>query len=146
MTTPFNDISHKEENRLPKYILDKAIKSGIEFGWKQNDFIEVVQAARQTFMAIVGGQIQYVFTNGTCELYWLSYDPEERQANESWLAYCNRTADECIDKFNNLIRATDIEKEALTHFHFLKDKKKSGVNINDFLTFILYFDDNETKM
>ena len=146
MTTTTNDAFDRKENYLPKYILDKAIKSGNEFGWKQDDFIEVVKAARQRFMAIVGGQVQYALPDGTCELYWLSYDPAERQTKESWLTYCNRTAEECIDKFNKLISTIDIEKEALSNFDFLKNKKESGVNINDFLIFILYFDDNETKM
>jgi hypothetical protein len=135
----------KAENRLPKEILDKAIRSANEFGWRQNDFLEVVEAARQKHIAIVGGQVQYVLANRTCELYWLSYDPEERQLNEAWLTYCNRTADECINKFNKLILATDIEKEAL-NFEFLADQKNSGVNVNDYLTFILYFDDSETDL
>ena len=143
MTT--NAAFNREENRLPKHILDKAIKSGNEIGWKQEDFVAVVEAARQGFIGIVGGQIQYVLTDGTCELYWLSYDPAPRRVNENWLTYCNRTADECIDKFNKLVASTNIEKEALS-FDFLKDKKERGVDINKFLTFILYFNDTETEM
>ena len=140
------NILTKTENRLPKSILDKAIKSTNEFGWTQNDFFEVVETARQNFIAIIGGQIQYVLADGTCELYWLSYDPDKRQLKEDWLTYCNRTAKECIDKFNQLILTTNFEKEALASFQFLADKKKSGVNINDYLTFILYFDDKETDL
>jgi hypothetical protein len=115
----------KTENRLPKPILEKAIKSGNEFGWTQTDFLEVVEIARQNFMAIIGGQIQYVLPDGTCEPYWLSYDPDKRQLNEDWLTYCNRTAKECVDKFNKLIASTDIEKEALTSFDFLATKRKA---------------------
>lgn len=145
-TRNHNNILTKTERRLPKTILDKAIKSKNEFGWTQNDFLEVVETARQNFIAIVGGQIQYVLKDGTCELYWLNYDPDKRQLNEDWLTYCNRTAQECIDKFTKLISTIDIEKEAFTSFEFLADKMKSGVNINDYLTFILYFDDVETDL
>lgn len=132
------------ENKLPKHILDKAVRSGNEFGWRKSDFIEAVETARQMELAIVGGQIQYVLTDGTCELYWLSYDPTSRQQIENWKDYCNRTAKECSDKFQLLLSQTDIEKEALNSFEFLKSKKEEGNDLSDFLTFILYFEDNKT--
>jgi len=134
----------KEENRLPKSILDKAVRSGNEFGWRQSDFIEVIETAKQLKMAIVGGQVQYSFPDGTCELYWLSYDPTPRQQNETWENYCNRSASECLDKFQKLILQTNIEKDAVDNFEFLKNKKASGINISDFLIFKVYFDDCET--
>ena len=140
-----NNILTHEEQQLPKVILDKAIKRGNEFGWKQEDFIEVVEAARLNYLAIIGGQVQYRLPDATCELYWLSYDPNKRQPNENWLTYCDRTAKECLDKFNKLISTTDIEKEALA-FQFLSDKKKNGVDISEYLTFILYFDHKETHL
>jgi hypothetical protein len=136
----------KQEQRLPKSILDKAIKSTNEFGWRQEDFLEVIEAARQKFLAIVGGQVQYVLPDGTSELYWLSYDSTEREPSETWLTYCNRTAEECLDKFSKLIATTDIEKDALASFPFLADKKKSGVDISKFLTFILYFNDKDSDL
>jgi len=145
MTNP-NNILTKQEHRLPKTVIAKAIKSSNEFGWRQQDFQEVVEAARKTRMAIIGGQVQCVFPDGTCELYWLSYDPAERLINEPWLTYCERTANECLEKFNQLIATTNIEEEAVNSFQFLADKKKSGVDINNYLAFILYFDDKETDL
>jgi hypothetical protein len=87
-----NNILTGLEQRLPISILDKAIKSTNEFGWIQEDFSEVIKAARNAQLAVIGGQVQYVLPDGTCELYWLSYDPADRQINEPWLAYCDRTA------------------------------------------------------
>lgn len=133
------------EHRLPKEILDKAVKSGDEYGWRESDFLQVVEYARGNFMALLGGQIQYALPDGTCELYWLEYDPQERQPDESWINYCNRTADETTKKFKLLI-SKDIEGEALASFDFLKTKKESGINLNEYLTFILYFDDTETEV
>jgi hypothetical protein len=141
-----NNILTKQEKRLPKSILDKAIKSTNEFGWKQEDFREVIETARKTKLAVIGGQVQYVLLDGTCELYWLSYDPADRQINETWLNYCDRTANECLEKFNKLIATTNIEEEALTSFAFLTYKKKNGVDISKFLAFIIYFDDKETGL
>jgi hypothetical protein len=135
----------REEHRLPKEIRDKAIESGNEYGWRQQDFKEVIEVARQIPMAITGGQVQYVFNDGTCELYWLSYDPDERKPNENWLTYCNRTASETISKFEMLINQTDFEKEALS-FEFLKQKKDQGVDIDQYKIFIIYFNDSETDL
>ena len=134
-----------EEKRLPETILKKAIKSGYEYGWRQTDFIETIETARKLKMGIVGGQVQYILPDGTCELYWLTYDPTERQTGEDWNKYCNRTADETINKFKDLISKTDFEKEALT-FDFLRDKKSKGINIEDYKTFIVYFNDLETDL
>jgi hypothetical protein len=134
-----------EEKRLPGIILNKAIKSGNEFGWLQTDFIETIETARELKIGIVGGQVQYVFQDGTCELYWLSYDSSERRVGEDWINYCNRTSDETIKKFKELITKTDFEKET-SSFDFLRDKKSKGVNIEDNKVFIIYFNDIETDL
>ena len=134
-----------EERRLPETILHKAIKSGNEFGWRQADFIETIETARKLKIGIVGGQIQYVFPDGTCELYWLSYDSNERQLGEDWIKYCNRTADETIKKFNDVLTKTDFDKET-SSFDFLRDKKSKGINIEDNKVFIVYFNDIETDL
>jgi hypothetical protein len=135
-----------EERRLPGTILKKAIKSGNEFGWRQTDFIETIETARKLKLGIVGRQVQYVLPDGTCELYWLAYDTTERQSGEDWVTYCNRTAEETITKFNDLVTETDFEKEALTSFDFLRDKKSKGINIEDNRVFIIYFSDIETDL
>ncbi|MCG9909716.1 MAG: hypothetical protein MH137_00315 [Flavobacteriales bacterium] len=125
---------------IPKIILDKDVLNGNEFGCRQQDFADIIETARQNSLAISGGQVQYALPDGTCELYWLSYDTADKKADETWKTYCDRTAKECLEKFNSLIQAIDIEKEALNSFKFLQDKKHSGVDINKYRTFILYFD------
>jgi hypothetical protein len=128
---------------LPKRLLGKAIKSGNEFGWREGDVLEAIEAARQVPMAIIGGQVQYVWPDVTCELYWLSYDSEGRKKNEDWITFCNRTAGECVQKFSTLI-TTDIEKEAIGTFEVIKTKYENGGRLSDHQLFILYFDDTET--
>ncbi|TLV03763.1 hypothetical protein [Dyadobacter luticola] len=141
-----DDKEIQAETRLPKVILEKAIRSNNEFGWKQIDFLQVVETARKLKIATIGGQVQYLFPDGTCELYWLNYDSEGRQTNEGWIEYCNRTAKECTDRFNRLISTINIQKEAITSFSFIAGKEEAGININDHLFFILYFDDKETNL
>ena len=135
----------REEYRLPKQIREKAIESGNEFGWNQLDFKEVIEAARQVPMAVVGGQVQYIFSDGTCELYWLSYGPDERQENEDWISYCNRSANQVNLKFDKLINETDFEKE-IHAFEFLENKKDEGFDVEKHKIFIIYFDDIETDL
>ncbi|WP_319231663.1 hypothetical protein [Draconibacterium orientale] len=31
--------------KLPKNILDKAVKSGQEYGWRRDDFVDIIDAA-----------------------------------------------------------------------------------------------------
>ena len=46
-----------EEFKLPKNLLDKAIKSGNEYGWRKANVLEVIEAARQIPMATIGGEV-----------------------------------------------------------------------------------------
>lgn len=135
-----------EEQYLPQEVLARAVASGKEFGWRQQDFIDTVLAAKSVGLGIVGGQVQFVLPEGTCELYWLSYDTKERKSGEPWEQYCDRTAKECIDKFQKLLDTNDFVKEGIQHFEFLKTKTAEGVDISQYLTFILYFNDHETWM
>jgi hypothetical protein len=131
------------ELRLPKHLLDIAVRSGNEYGWHYADALNVIEAALWLQIAITGGQVQYKLPNGTCELYWLSYDVDERKANEDWIAYCQRAASECIDRINKVIE-TNIELQAL-EFQILRDAQNEGIQIDQFKIFILYFDDMETS-
>lgn len=127
-------------------VITKAIRSGSEFGWRQDDVLATIEAARKLKLAVTGGQVQYVLPEGTFELYWLTYDPEERRKGEKWIDYCNRTADEMTTEFKTLVAKTDFEKEALASFDFLRGKKMKGANIEDYRVFIIYFDDMESDL
>ncbi len=133
------------ENRLPVALLEKSIRSGSEYGWRQNNFLEVVEAARKQQIAIEGGQIQYVFEEGTCELYWLHYYTQEMKVGENWVNYCNRTAKECVDKFNQIIREKNIEKEAIDNFDLVKKELENGIVLENHKLFIISFEGKKNK-
>jgi len=138
-------MSSNAEQRLPPAILAKAVPTdSLEYGWREADFSDVIEAARRTPMAVVGGQIQYIFPDATCELYWLNYDPAERKPDETWLSYCNRTAQECQELFVKITSSANAEEEAVSSFDFLKVKVTEGVDIAAHKAFIIYFDDSET--
>ena len=128
------------KRNIPQKILDKDFLDGNEFGCRKSDFEEVINLARKNSLAIIGGQVQYALPDAICELYWVSYDPEERKATESWKTYCERSAKECLEKFHSIIRKDDIQQQALEGFKVLKEKRNAGINIDEFQTFIIYFE------
>ena len=134
---------YKELQRFPENIKNKFIKKYNEYGCRQEDFIEILNFAKNIPMACIGGQLQYQFDDATCELYWISYDSEKRRYNENWLDYCNRTNNECIKKFNEIINTINFNEEAKRGFEYLERKIKQGYDIEKNKVFILYFNDDE---
>lgn len=139
-------MTETEEKYLPTEILQKAIVSGKEYGWKRADFKEVVNKAIEIGLAIVGGQVQFNLPDGTCELYWHKYNTTERKSAENWMDYCQRTKDECLSQFEKLPTNNELIKEGIESFKFLKEKSEINAELNDFLIFILYFNGSETEL
>lgn len=133
------------EEYLPAEILQKAIVSGKEYGWKQNDFREVVDKAVEVGLGIIGGQVQFKLPDGTCELYWHKYDTIERKPGENWKDYCQRTKVECLSQFEELPTDSELIREGIESFKFLKEKSKTDIVLDNYLIFILYFNDLEIK-
>jgi|TARA_B110000037_G_scaffold94941_1_gene111405 hypothetical protein len=128
-----------EEKYLPNEILQKAIVSGNEYGWKRTDFKNVLEKAVENGLGIIGGQVQFKFLDGTCELYWHKYDSTEKQNGENWTEYCKRTKNECLNQFENLPSDSELVKDGIENFEFLKEKKDLNLNLTEYLIFILYF-------
>jgi hypothetical protein len=133
-------MTQEPEQMLPENILLSAIRSGNEYGWREEDVFDAIEAARENGIATIGGQAQFVFPDGTCELYWADYDSTQRKSSESWASYVRRSAGECIVGLKNLLKTKDLVEEGKNKFEFLREKEKAGANIRDHLVFIVYFD------
>lgn len=133
------------EYKLPVDLLEKSIQSGSEYGWRQADVLDVIEAARKLQLAIEGGLVQYVFEEGTCELYWLHYFTDEIKKGENWNAYCNRTAREASEKFKKIVSGKDIGKEALENFELARQKSEEGIDIENHKLFIISFEDKRDQ-
>ncbi|MBD3582250.1 hypothetical protein [Flavobacterium selenitireducens] len=129
------------ENKLPVSLLEKSIQSGSEYGWRQEDFLEVIEAARKLQIGIEGGLVQYVFEEGTCELYWLHYFTDEIKKGENWVNYCNRTAKEASDKFKKIISDKNIKKEAMESFELVRTKALETTDVDQYKVFIISFEE-----
>jgi hypothetical protein len=134
-----------EEKYLPNELLQKAIVSGKEFGWKRDDFKDVLKKATESGLAILGGQVQFKLPDGTCELYWQKYDTTERKSGENWTEYCERTKIECLNKFEKLPDNSDLIINGIESFEFLKQKSELNIELSDYLIFILYFANRELE-
>lgn len=139
-------MAETEEKYLSAEILQKAIVSGQEYGWKRTDFKEVVDKAAEVGLGIIGGQVQFKLPDGTYELYWHKYDTTERKLGESWKNYCQRTKEECLRQFEKLPTDIELIREGIQSFDLLKEKSKSHTQLSDFLIFILYFNELETEL
>ncbi len=137
-------MKEAERKYLLTETLQKAIVSGKEFGWKRTDFREVIDKAVEVGLGINGGQVQFKLPDGTCELYWPKYDRTEGKSGEDWIDYRQRTKEECLSQFESLPTDSEIVKEGIESFGFLYEKSKTNFNLNEFLIFILYFNDSET--
>jgi len=137
---------NEELKFLPPEILSKAVRSGNEYGWKREDFHDVLNIAANANIGIIGGQVQFKLPNGTCELYWHQYDSNDQISNEPWKLYCQRTKKEVENAFAKLPSNLELVKEATEYFEFLAEKANDGVDIEQYLIFIIYFNTLEIEI
>jgi len=131
------------EEKLPQEILSRAVMSGRESGWRKDDVIQAIEAAARVGLATIGGEIQFVLPEGTCELYWLGYDSGEQQPGEAWANYVTRSSRECIAAIRRITSQIDLIREGTENFTLLHEEAAQGVNLEYYLVFILYFVDQE---
>lgn len=129
-----------EESQFPDRLLRRAsVSPGGEHAWRKADIEEVVEAAREAGLACLGGQAQFQIPDGTCEAYWLNYDPAGRREGESWESYVARSAEETLDAFRRLCAETDFRRVA-REWEALRALEDEGLDPVEHLWFVLYFD------
>jgi hypothetical protein len=128
------------EHLLPAELLARAIRSGEEYGWSFEDLPVVLRQARARALAVIGGQVQFKFPDGTCELYWYNADASPRWPGEPWNSYVERTHLEVQAGLDRLPSSEALVAEGVESFPFLEAKAREGVDLTRFLCFICYFD------
>jgi hypothetical protein len=129
-----------EELVLPASLRQRAsISPTGEHAWRKDDVEAVLAAARHAGLACVGGQVQFQTLEGTCEAYWLNYDPEPQGADETWLEYVSRSAEETLAGFRKICNETNFANVA-REWDVLRDKmdREQYDPVTD-LWFVLYF-------
>lgn len=138
----WNEMGESEE-KLPREILSRVVKSGKEYGWRKDDAIQAIEAAMCVGLATLGGEIQFVLPEGTCELYGQGSESGKQKQGEVWADYVIRSGRECIAIVRKIVSEVDLIREGTEHFNILHEKAAQGMNLEDYLVFILYFVDQE---
>ncbi|HZW86991.1 MAG TPA: hypothetical protein VFF41_05980 [Gallionella sp.] len=126
------------DDELPPHLLTRAVKSGREFGWRQEDFLVALHEAALEGFACIGGQFQYALPDGACELYWLNADSLPHTPSESWWSYVKRSEEEVKKGYELLLRTINFDAE-VNKFDFLREKIAGGISLDEYLIFIAYF-------
>ena len=127
-----------DEDRLPEAVLAKASLRGSEYAWPLPDVEDAIAAAKACGLTTLGGQAQFRFPDGTCELHWVNAQATERQLGETWDAYVLHSAADMTTQFRRVVASTDFGAEA-RDWPFLRAKVEAGVPVMDYLCFVLYF-------
>jgi hypothetical protein len=109
-----------------------------EVGWRIEDFPRVLQIARESQLACLGGQFQFRFLDGTCEMYWLDANSSERRAGEPWHVYVQRSNDEVTGAFADLCSRANFDDE-IASWEFVRNKREEGMDPMQYLWFVAYF-------
>ena len=131
------------EKLLPPNVLSKATLRGKEYAWPTDSVEEAIEAARKCGLANIGGEVQFRIPNGTCELYWMGFDSESQAEGETWRAYVDRSADEVLNRVRQLRSQDDFVNEGVQTFKVLEKMHKEGVDLHQYLCFVLYFDEEQ---
>lgn len=129
------------EELLPESALATAIRSGNEIGWHPTDLLTGLSAAEAAWFAIVGGQVQFIVPDGTCELYWRAFDASGPQrASETWSDYVRRSHAEVGEALERLPDMTALVADGVRNFGVLEQHAAAGVDLAKFACFICYFE------
>ena len=126
-------------HNLPVELTQGATLADKEYAWSISSFPSALATAPRLGYACLGGQFQLRFADGSIfEFFWLEANPSERKEGEPWDNYANRSCDEVLAEFNNLLKTTDFEAEALK-YESLRSRVGSGSGYLECLVFNAYF-------
>ena len=131
-------MSLEEEKLLPKELRDKQLRSaGNIRGWKYVDIPLLIKTCRELGLAVYGGHAAFCLPDAARDLYWKKANPHIKITEETWQQYVDRSGAEFLSLVKELFDHTDFEQEATHSFDTLREKKKTGLNILDYLCFVI---------
>ena len=129
----------KAESRLPAEILKRATLRGNEYAWRRADLPMLFVAAESAEIANLGGQVQFRVPDGTCELYWHSFNSSDRRPGESTESWVSRSRQEAEASLLRVPSDAELVTEGLAQFEFLREKAAEGLDVKETLCFVCYF-------
>jgi hypothetical protein len=117
------------ERLLPDDLLARATRRGNEYAWPVDDIPKIIEAAKESSLVNIGGQLQFRFPGGgTCECYWVQVDTFQSVPSDlPWAERVARTAEVALSDFQELRTRYDFIAEGrVFEEEFLKWEAKGG--------------------
>lgn len=98
---------------LPEQLTAGAVLRDNEYAWELSAFPSALEHALGTGYACLGGQFWIILPdNSLYELFWLEAGATDREADEPWAQFAQRSCREVLVSFNALVSQTDFSNEA----------------------------------
>jgi hypothetical protein len=134
--------------QLPHHILARSSLRGNEYAWPLEEIPNVIEAARLSNLASIGGQLQFRLPNGaTCECYWIDVDTcTSVPPSVPWQERVTQTATVALADFSPLLLRFDFIAEGRRSFSYEFERFESeGGNLTQTMCFVWYLDDGRAS-
>jgi hypothetical protein len=130
------------ESLLPAELLARSTLAGNERAWPLADVPDVIEGARRTSLASIGGQLQFRLPGATCECYWVQVDTFRLLPSTlPWPELVERTADEALLQFKALRIQYDFIAEGRKSFKdTIEQFEASGGDLEKAMCFVWYLE------
>jgi hypothetical protein len=119
---------------LPPQLVIGAVLRDKEYAWELSAFPLALERAPHTGYACLGGQFWIVLPGDSLyELFWMEANATDRETDEPWQDFAERSCGEVLAGFNSLVNSTDFAMEARSYPAF------ESLTTEKFQTFSLLF-------
>jgi hypothetical protein len=129
------------EMMLPETMRSAACRSGNEWGWRPESIPLVIDEAENAGLLNIGGQLQFLIPEGTCECYWVEVDALADEPKDlTWTERVALAATASRQKMADVSRRYDFIEEGRRAFTApFQAYEAAGGDIRDRMCFIWYF-------
>jgi hypothetical protein len=125
---------------LPDTLRSAACRSGGEWGWQPETIPLVIDEAEKLGLCNVGGQLQFLMPEGTCECYWIEVNAIKGEPDGlTWAERVARSATAARQQMVDIIGRYDFIEEGRKAFPDpFAAYEATGGDVRDCMCFIWY--------
>lgn len=130
------------EMLLSAVLRSAACRSGTEWGWRPDMMALVIDEAETASLLNIGGQLQFLLPEGTCECHWIEVDAlADEPEGLTWAERVARAASVARQKMAELGRRYDFINEGRKAFAApFAAYEAYGGDVRDRMCFIWYLE------
>lgn len=128
------------EMLLPEALRSAACRSGNEWGWQPETIPLVIDEAKKLGLLNIGGQLQFLMPEGTCECYWVEVNALVGEPDGlTWAERVARSATAARCQMVDIgLRYDFIEEGRKAFASTFAAHEATGGNVRDHMWFIWY--------